>query len=378
MKVILVFVVQVSVLTPCFPRYKGDFHGSFVKSFCDKIVKYIELEVIAPRTRTLKPMALDYPIIRFPYMPYQRMEYIAEATMKNASLKILSALPMYLTSAYIHLVSSRSDLVHTNLAIPLGFMAAYNPKRIPQIITCHGSDITYPIEKPIYRPVLKQVLKKANRIVTVSDYIRKYAIQLGAAPRKTSTIYLGVDVDRFHPNKRKKEIPTIGTLGRIIPEKSVDDLLYAAKCISNQIDFKLKIGGDGSDLLRLKNLAKKMNLNVEFTGRVTDPVSFHQSLDIFVLASTREGLSISLQEAMSCGVIPVTVNDCGCTEIICDGFNGFLFNSRDRRNLADKLLEAINSQRISHSSRETIVKRFNIDDATKKYLELYRELGILF
>ena len=201
---------------------------------------------------------------------------------------------------------------------------------------------------------------------------------MGAAPRKTSTIYLGVDVDRFHPNKRKNEIPTIGTLGRIIPEKNVDDLLYAAKYISNQIDFKLKIGGDGSDLLRLKNLAKKINLNVEFTGRVIDPVSFHQSLDVFVLASTREGLSISLQEAMSCGVVPVTVNDCGCTEIIQDGYNGFLFKSRDRRNLADKLLQAINSRSLSLRSRETIVKRFNIDNSTKKYLELYRELGILF
>jgi glycosyltransferase involved in cell wall biosynthesis len=305
------------------------------------------------------------------------MEYIAEATMKNASKSTLTALPVYLASAYIHVITSRADLIHTHLAIPYGLLAAHNPRKIPQIITCHGSDITYPLEKIIYRPLVRQTLKKADRVATVSHYIQRLAVGLGAKPEKTETIYLGVDVGKFKPTKKRNRI-TIGTLGRLIPEKNIQEILYAAKLIEPRVDFNIKIGGDGPEQASLMRLAENLNLDVEFTGRVTDPVAFHQSLDVFILASSREGLSMSLQEAMSCGVVPVAVNGIGCRELIKDQVNGYFFNAGDRMMLRDKILEAINNPSIGAISRETIIKHFNSETATRKYLDLYAELGMSF
>ena len=325
----------------------------------------------------LEPLKIAYPVKRFPYMPFQRMEYIAEATMKNAPRNILLALPSYLISAYIHTVSANSDLIHTHLAIPLGFLAAHNPRKTPQLITCHGSDITYPIEKPYYRGFTRNTLRKADRIATVSDYIRRLAIKQGAEPQKTKTIYLGVDVDRFKPSRKTPSF-TIGTLGRLVPEKRIDTILYAAKMIQEKIDFKLRIGGDGPDQPRLMRLAKKLQLNAMFTGRIYDPVAFHQSLDVFVLASRREGLSISLQEAMACGVKPVAVNAHGTREIIEDEVNGYLFKPDDYGMLVEKILQAAENKEMALKARETIIQRFNSKKATEKYLELYKELGIFF
>jgi glycosyltransferase involved in cell wall biosynthesis len=133
---------------------------------------------------------------------------------------------------------------------------------------------------------------------------------------------------------------------------------------------------DGSDQGRLIKLAEKLRLNAEFTGRVHNPAVFLRSLDVFILASTREGLSISLQEAMSCGAIPVAVNNLGSREIIEDRVNGYLYNSGSHNMLAEKILKAINNKHISQKARETIVKRFNNKTATRKYPELYEELGI--
>ena len=369
---------RVTVLTPSFPRYKSDYHGIFIKTLCDELAKHVSLEVIAPRTKTLTPISLPYPVKRFPYMPTKKMEYIAEATMKNAPRTMLAALPAYLASAYIHTVSENSDLIHTHLAIPLGFLAAHNPRKTPQLITCHGSDITYPIEKPYLRAFTRKTLRKADRIATVSDYIRRLAIKQGANPRETKTIYLGVDVNRFKSSNKKTKSLTIGTLGRLVPEKRVDTILYAAKMLQEKIDFTPRVGGDGPDQPRLMQLAKKLQLNVEFTGRVTDPVAFHQSLDVFVHASRREGLSISLQESMACGAKPVAVKAHGTRELIQDGVNGYLFNPEDQSEFIEKILQAAETKEIALKARKTITQRFNSEKATEKYLALYNELGIFF
>jgi glycosyltransferase involved in cell wall biosynthesis len=266
-------------------------------------------------------------------------------------------------------------LIHTHLAIPLGTLATFNPRKTPQLITCHGSDITYPIENPIYLPITRRTLRKANHIATVSDYIREQAIKIGAQPEKTETIYLGVDTARFK-SKKDAQIITIGTLGRLVPEKNIAEMLQAARLLKEKTDFRLLIGGDGPDKNRLRNLASNLGVDAEFLGRVLDPVRFHQMLDVFVLASRHEGLSISLQESMSCGAVPVAVNGYGCNEIISDEVNGYLYESGNHEMLAQKISDAIENPSLGKQARTTIIKRFNSKKAVKRYLELYRELGI--
>ncbi|MGQ9679193.1 MAG: glycosyltransferase [Candidatus Bathyarchaeia archaeon] len=87
--------------------------------------------------------------------------------------------------------------------------------------------------------------------------------------------------------------------------------------LENIIKAYFLIGGDGSLLTKLENLAEKKNLRtIRFLIEVGDAVEFHQVCDVFVLASTREGLSTSLQEAMSRGAVPVAVGGYGCPELI--------------------------------------------------------------
>ena len=369
---------QVSVLTPSFPRYEGDYHGSFIKSLCDELANDVDIRVIAPRSRTMGEVTLSYPVKRFAYMPNSRMEYIAEGTIKNAPRNVLVELPFYLLSAYTNTILSKSNLIHTHLAIPLGLVGTNNPKKTPHIITCHGSDITYPVDKSVYKPFLRHVLRKADYIVAVSNFIKKQAIHIGANPDKIETVYLGVDVDKFKLVAKNNDIPVIGTLARLVPEKNIEEILHAAKLLQRFIDFRLKIGGDGPELVNLKRISNRLGVKAEFTGRVTDPVSFHQSLDVFILASNREGLSISLQEAMSCGTVPVTVKGNGCIELVRDGYNGFLYESGNLNMLVDKIIEAVEDRDMFQRARKTIVKKFDNKITSKRYLQLYSDLGIFF
>ena len=367
--------LSVSVLTPCFPRFESDYHGLFVKELCDNLEKEVALTVLAPRTRTLGVLKTGYPVNRFPYLPCQRLENLPEATMKGASISRLVELPFYMFSAYKALSLSSPSVIHTHLAIPLGFFSSLVNK--PSLITCHCSDLTFPLERRAYLPFTKKALKKTSRVVTVSRYLQNLACKLGSEPKKTETIYLGVDAMRFIRCKKRGAL-TIGILGRLVPQKNIEDLILAAGLLQERYDIHLRIGGDGPMREYLENYALRLGLeSVEFCVVVSDPVQFHQSLDVFVLCSTREQLSISLQEAMSSGVVPVAVNACGCNELIGHGVNGFLFKPRNVPDLVRKLELSFDSG-LGFKARKTILDNFDSKINSKKYLKIYSELGHRF
>ncbi|MCW4049668.1 MAG: glycosyltransferase family 4 protein [Candidatus Bathyarchaeota archaeon] len=366
--------MKVTVVTPSYPRYTGDYHGSFIQAQCQRLSRHVELTVLAPRSRTMQKFHEAYPVFRFPYMPTKRMELVAERTMKDAPIPYLLQLPPYLLSAYLHSVKLNGDIIHTHLAIPLGVLMAHNPRKTPQIITCHGSDCTLPLKNPIYLPFTRHALRKADRVITVSEYIRDIAIRLGAEPEKTRTIYIGVDVNRFRPVRRRNHAVTLGTLGRLVPEKNIEDILHAVKRLEDSLDLELIIGGDGPHRSELTRTAKRLGLqNIRFLGRVHDAKSFHRRCDVFILASTSEGLSISLQEAMASGSVPVAVNGYGCDEVVSDNVNGYLYEPRNVNELTNKIRNAVQNLGLGKTARETIVRDFDIDKNTVKLLEVYNE-----
>jgi glycosyltransferase involved in cell wall biosynthesis len=370
--------LRVLVFTPSYPRYSGDYHGSFIRDLCTRLAKHVDLTVLAPRSRTMVASTDGFPVHRYPYLPWRGAELVAESTLVDAPASHIAQLPMYLASAYLHLVKEGFDVVHTHMAIPQGLLAVHNPRRTRNLVTCHGSDCTLPATRPILRPLTGRALRGAHRVTAVSDHVRGLAVSLGADDEKTETVYLGVDTERFKPGTgvRDGDKVTVGTLSRIVSEKNIGDILHALKIVERSVDVRLLVGGDGPCLDRLKSLAHTLRLkDVEFLGRVTDPAGFHRRCDVFVLASTREGLSVSLQEAMSSGCVPVAVDGHGCRELIMHGRDGLLFEPRDVDDLASKMVEAANSPRLGAQARETILNRFNIDRNHRRYLEIYREMA---
>ncbi|MFH0851021.1 MAG: glycosyltransferase [Candidatus Bathyarchaeota archaeon] len=368
--------MRVLVFTPSYPRYPGDYHGSFIQALCRRLSRHVELTVLAPRSRTMTPYPEPYKVKRFSYLLWRSCELVAERTMVDAPWSHLVQLPPYLLSAYLHHVKDEYDLVHTHLAIPLGLLASHNPRRVPQLVTCHGSDCTLPYKHSVYALATRHTLRRADHVVAVSRHLERLVHRLGASLGKTETIYMGVDVERFRPNKLRGP-QTIGTLGRVIPGKNMEDLLRAMSLLQGNRDVRLLVGGDGPHLPTLKKLSLKLGLrDTHFLGRVHDAPGFHRLCDVFALASVNEGLSVSLQEAMASGCVPVAADAWGSREVITDGVDGFLYKPRDVEALASRLEDALDAPGVGVMARETIASGFNLDRNYKKYLDAYkRALG---
>jgi len=374
--------LRVLTVTPSYPRFNGDYHGRFIHDHCIALhERGVKVKILAPRSRSTDTFPTPFQVERFSFMPSKRIELLPERTMKGAPAPHLAQLPPYLASAYLRLLGEPADIIHVHWAIPLGFIAALTPRKAPLMVTCHGSDCTLARSNPVLKPFVKKTFSRANKVIAVSDYIRRIAVSLGA--RDMEVIYLGVDPETFHPPADKHEIrermglpidrPVVGVLGRLVREKRIDDFIEAAKLVSEQNDAKFLIGGTGPEETYLKTLAKGHD-EIVFLGEIINPAGFHGLCDVSVLTSIREGLSISLQEAMATACVPVAIDGVGCRELVNDGENGYLFPPGDVPGLAQRILHALENPSMGRRARETIQKDFDIRQNVSRYIDLYEEL----
>jgi len=203
---------------------------------------------------------------------------------------------------------------------------------------------------------------------------------------KLHTITNGIDIEKFSGKSQlsRQSIGindssfVIGIVARLEPEKNIETLLKAFAELSRQRpDAALVIVGDGSQRTTLEALARVLNVqqNVRFLGPRFDIADIVGLFDVFTLPSRREGLPISLLEAMSCGK-PVIASDVGSiSSVIFQGENGFLIEPDDIGKLASYLIDLLDDPNARMSfgkrSRQIIENSYNSVDSMNTYLDLY-------
>lgn len=190
-----------------------------------------------------------------------------------------------------------------------------------------------------------------RKIVTVSRYLRhEFHRSTGVPLDRIIPIYNGVSdppPDLDDRNRIRSEFGfggndlVVGTVGMLRPEKGHTDLIDAFKlALRDAPDMKLLIAGDGRCREELVHHINALNLNkvIQLAGFRSDVPAILRAMDIFILPSRTEGLSIATIEAMNCG-IPVIATDCGGpSEIISDNVSGLLVPPGNPEAMASALL----------------------------------------
>ncbi len=159
--------------------------------------------------------------------------------------------------------------------------------------------------------------------ITVQERIAKYY-------RRTSTvIYPPVETEKFSVidlSAQKTEDKYFLAGCRLAPYKRVDIVIEAFKILG--ADYKLKIFGDGVDLLRLKKIAGAAT-NIEFLGRVSedDKAKLFQGAQAFINPQ-EEDFGITVVESMASGRPVIAYRLGGATETIIEGKTGVFFDEQ--------------------------------------------------
>ncbi|MGC8880103.1 MAG: glycosyltransferase family 4 protein [Anaerolineae bacterium] len=185
-----------------------------------------------------------------------------------------------------------------------------------------------------------------------------------------------------------RESPLAGVVGRLVPEKGVEDFIQAAARVASRLPgaYFVIVGEDecaGAYRAHLVEQAKDLGLDnrVIFTGFRTDVPDVLQDLDVLVLpsrSSMPEGLPLAVLEALAVGRIVVATRNSGVPEVVQDGVNGFLVDCDDVPGLAAAMERALNlssekRRRMEEAARATVADR-TIERQMRELGQLYREL----
>ena len=292
---------------------------------------------------------------------------------------------------------------HTPVASFIGRIVA-KIVGIPHIVyTAHGfhfHEYGSKIRNFIYFRLEKFAGRFTDVLITINSDDYKIALEKKMVPYRR--VYyvkgVGVDTEEINPQKNQKEKSVVleeilndrnfegfmGTIlvsvGRLENEKYFDHIIKALCIVKNAgKDFKCVIAGDGALKNYLLNLSKKLGFKkyVFLTGYTKKVIELLSVSDIFVFASSREGLPVSVMEAMAIGKPVVAYNIRGVRDLVGDGVNGFLVPFGDIKGLADKIIYLMEhpelAKEMGKTGRVKIEQDFSLKVILPQMEKLYRE-----
>jgi len=173
-------------------------------------------------------------------------------------------------------------------------------------------------------------------------------------------------------------------VGRFNAFKNVETLIEAVGKLSRMdvSDFELELVGEGERRPVLERMVSDLGLTrrVHFTGWVArDSIAgYYRRADIFVTATTWEGMPNTVLEAMACGLPIVGTQASGLHELVHDGVNGYLAPVKDPNALAEALALLIENgyerRRMGRQSRKLAEREFAWEYIAAQYVEIYRKI----
>jgi glycosyltransferase involved in cell wall biosynthesis len=237
---------------------------------------------------------------------------------------------------------------------------------------------------------MRQFTSHAERIITNSNTVRDWCIKQKLPAAKLAVIPPGVplipqsDVSRSQLLQELRLPPDarlIGVVGRLIPEKRVQDLIWAADLLRVLHDnLRMLIIGDGpvrSQLEQYARMASDLD-HIRFLGERDDVRRIMPHLDVLWNGSDNRSISIAMLEAMSAGV-PIVASDVPVNrELVNHGETGYLIpvgrrsGRADRARYTDRIFsDTTQSARPGAASRHQATSMFNLDRLVQRHLELY-------
>jgi glycosyltransferase involved in cell wall biosynthesis len=252
---------------------------------------------------------------------------------------------------------------------------------IPFSFTAHANDL---FERGW---LLDKKVQRARFVATISEYNRQFLSQKGGAGDKIHVIRCGVDHKAFSAGNVRalNTSPKIGTLGRMVEKKGIDDLIRACKILKDQnTDFNLEVAGDGPMQSELQALVSDGNLwqRVHFKGPLAHEQVPHwlQGLDLFVLACKKDrngdmdGIPVVLMEAMLAGVPVISCRISGIPELIEDGLSGLLAEPENPAQLADAISRLLSDESLFRDLRKNAIVKVQTDFELSKNVTQLKEL----
>lgn len=263
--------------------------------------------------------------------------------------------------------------------------------RVPCVVyTEHGRDLSAGWKVRLAHRVLARLV---DRVVAVGEHGRRLLESEGVPATRITRIYNGIDPAPYAGAARPEhrlaaraalglpgESPVVGIVARLDPIKNHEGLLRAFALVLDRLPSAiLLVVGDGPPRAELEALARALGLAeaARFLGTRSDIPRVLAALDLFVLPSHSEGLSLTLVEA-SAAARPIVATDVGGNgEVVEHGVSGLLVPRADVPALANALVsllaDAPRARAMGAAGRARFERQFTLASMVGGYASLYTD-----
>lgn len=298
--------------------------------------------------------------------------------------------------------SVRPDIVHTHTPKPNMYgRPLARAARVPVVVnTVHGL-LVLPEDPGLRSTILLAMERFASRFsdleLVQSPEDLATLRELGVPAAKLRLLGNGVDLRRFDPRMADQErVDAIragvgaqpgdvvcGVVARLVREKGLREVVEAARLLSDRAPHvRVVVIGphepDKDDGLTVEEVSAAEGWGVTFLGMRSDMVDLYAAMDLFVLASYREGFPRSAMEAAAMR-LPLVVTDVrGCREVVDDGMNGLLVPVRSATALAEAISQLAGDadlrRRMGDASLRKAAAEFDQGAVIRTTLDAYERL----
>jgi len=224
-----------------------------------------------------------------------------------------------------------------------------------------------------------------NRIIAISDKIKRELIEDFSLPEnKITVIYDGIDLLRFNHTTAEKyrsdpEEYVVAVISRLDENKGLECFIEAIPKIAEKFTkIHFIIVGTGRIEQKLKELSKKLNISgiVQFTGFRKDIPEILSAVDITIMPSPEEGMSMSALESMASGIPVVATSGSGLVDVIVNNTSGNIVEPYSSSSLADGVIKLLQSdyRQAGKAARNIVEEKFGLQKVVTKYELLIAEV----
>jgi len=207
--------------------------------------------------------------------------------------------------------------------------------------------------------------------------INPVVIQNGVMAKNTSS----EEIKKFEQNNNLEGFyPILCMVASLVWDwkaKGVEILIRAFKeILKDQSRARLIIVGDGKFRKNLEDYTEKEGLTYQviFVGNMDNPFIALSTCDIYCHISLNEAFPVAPLEAMITGKPIIASNDGGLPEIIINGYNGLLVESRFE-NVSKAILNLCKNpeliQSLSKNALSSAQTKYSWEKITREYIKLY-------
>ncbi len=320
-------------------------------------------------------------------------------TLKTLHSMDITAIPIDMMSSRLNvgailrladlLKRNRPDIVHYH-GTRAALFGALCPSSVPSVYTAHGLSYRKEASLSVRVPFLAAegvICRRMSAVVSVSqrdiEDLQRRGLLRGAGVHLPNA----VDSQRFRPAKNfasaREHLAKIcntdfqgkmvvGTASRLVPQKSVVDMVEAAA----KADVHLVVIGDGPLRDEVEQAITRSGASVTLLGSRQDVPELLPGLDVFCLSSRWEGEPIALLEALACGLPCVATRTDGAREILEDVDAGRLVGIGAVDEIAAAFSEMQSTplrKRLGKAGRAAMLER-TYQRSAEKLARVYRRL----